>query len=72
MAHGCCKDSVAIDVAKLLRPPTDGLEIPCRWCDGYARYESGQWVYHTPLNDRVNMQSALAKHRAQRVKEALK
>lgn len=51
MLNRCCHDS--IDWANL-KAPTEGLEIPCRWCSGYLRYErigSPQffrmdWVFH--------------------------
>lgn len=26
-------------------PPTEGLEIPCRWCEGYARFVAGEWIF---------------------------
>lgn len=75
MAMRCCKDSVAMWVIAH-DAPIEGQEVHCRWgdlCDdGYARYEEGQWAYHTPLRDRVNLQDAMAKYRAKRVSEALK
>lgn len=39
----CCRDS--IHWARL-NSPTEGLEIPCRWCSGYLRFTNGAWVYH--------------------------
>lgn len=73
--YQCCRDSVAMWVLAH-DAPTDGQEVICRWgdlCDdGYARYEGGQWVYHTPRHDRVSLEAALAKHRAKSITEAMK
>ena len=45
MAMRCCTDSVTWAERGLHAAPTEGLEIPCRWCSGYARYEGGGMRY---------------------------
>lgn len=39
----CCRDSIRWTN---LRWPSEGVEIPCRWCSGYVRYTNGVWIYH--------------------------
>ena len=75
MARRCCKDTIAWEerrgVAKV-----EGIEIPCRWCDGYAIYTDGLWVYSDdlPAVERIVAKASpeLTAHRAARIKEILK
>ena len=76
MARRCCLDTVAWELTRLRKPPTDGLEIPCRWCDGFATCRAGLWVYSDempigPKMDRLGSPELIA-HRAKRIREILK
>lgn len=57
----CCSDSIK---RAGLRNPSEGLEIPCRWCTAYLRYERISptsdvvgWVVHDKIGDFVKRES---------------
>jgi hypothetical protein len=57
----CCSDTLRHWGPKA---PTEGLEVPCRWCDAYLRYERiGQsqtlgWCVHDRVGDFVKRESS--------------
>ena len=55
----CCKDSLAIELAKLEAPPVEGQEIPCRWCADLWRFECGDWRRHDELRERIDRMKAV-------------
>lgn len=55
----CCRDTVNWRVGMLKGPLVVGVEIPCRWCDGYARYDGDSgWSYHDRLDDTIRRMEA--------------
>ena len=70
MAFRCCRDSVAMWL-RVHDAPSEGQEVFCRWgnmCeDGYARFENGQWAFHTPKDDRATHQGRKAIDRLSQV-----
>jgi hypothetical protein len=57
----CCRDTLTLSG---IRQPSEGLEIHCRWCDAYLRYErfpgseTTGWVVHDRLGDFVRRESS--------------
>lgn len=54
----CCRDSLHAAVKKLNGPLVIGLEIPCRHCECYMRYdgETG-WSGHDHVGDYIVRES---------------
>lgn len=45
MSRRCCRDTVAMKVIASDDVETKGNVIPCRWCDGYGRYDGERWIF---------------------------
>lgn len=37
----CCEDTLRFSAP---RHPTEGIELPCDYCNDYLRFEGGRWV----------------------------
>lgn len=74
MIGRCCKDTLRWRVADLNGPLVDGLEIPCRWCEGVWTFHEGVWDHRDALAqviDRMvselpDVQARIALERAKR------
>ncbi len=52
IAHGCCKDSVAMYLRSHNFIAIEGEVVECRWCsDGYGQYLNGIWSYGDAVGD---------------------
>ena len=53
----CCRDT-----KRVMKPrvPVEGLELPCRWCDNYYRYDNGRWHLHDGFVERLDRSLAAA------------
>lgn len=74
MARRCCNDTVAWELTRL-NQAHEGLEVPCRWCDGFATFRGGVWEYSDdmPSGQKIERLASpeLVAHRAKRIKEIL-
>ena len=76
MLSRCCADTLKW---ANIRQPTEGLELTCRWCAGYLKYErigTSQhfgWMAHDKLTDFINRESSpeATARRAARMREIL-
>lgn len=49
MIGRCCTDTLRWRVSNMNGPMVEGVEIPCRWCEGVWTFEAGDWKHRDPL-----------------------